>query len=287
MSNLHIVTRTCDRSSIQSQRIVHKTECVLRCVNSILRNMKSLDNVDYHIIDDMSSDHLRHGLISMAQEYKQDVTFNFLGPRDTEGQNPHQASRYTVKLAYDYIYTLPDDDFVYIVDDDHLHQDDALSTMLSAWDYLNQLMPEGIDVGIFPQCFVQLFPYPENKCGHVYIRPCHVVPTPVGFYRTTWYTHETFMIKAKVFKKYKDIFDTLVTTGSDPAIWEGNTISNVWERNDFMMFMPLHPSVMHMSVSQDKPFYWTKEDVINLWEANKTPWSLPENSYIHLNEVIL
>lgn len=287
MSNIHIITRTCDRSSIQSNRIVNKTECTLRCVHSVLRNMQNLRNVHYHIIDDMSSDYLRRSMVDLCVSYKQNISFNFLGPRETGGQNPHQASRHSVKVAYDYIYTLPDDDFVYIVDDDHLHQDNAISTMISAWEYLNQVTPEEIDVGIFPQCFVQLFPYLGNNYAHTYVRPCHVIPTPVGFYRTTWYTHETFMIKSKVFKKYKDIFDTLVTTGSDPAIWEGNTISNVWERDDFVMFMPLYPSVMHMSVSQDKPFYWSKQDVINLWETNKTPWSLSENSYIHLNEVIL
>ena len=46
---------------------------------------------------------------------------DFLGDRDTEGQDPHAQSRFSVKVAYDYIYNLPDEDFVYIVDDDHLH----------------------------------------------------------------------------------------------------------------------------------------------------------------------
>ena len=42
---LHIITRTCDKASIQSRRIVNKTECALRCVNSVLKNMESLENV--------------------------------------------------------------------------------------------------------------------------------------------------------------------------------------------------------------------------------------------------
>jgi hypothetical protein len=168
------------------------------------------------------------------------------------------------------------------MDDDQLHCDNAIIKMISAWEYLSSIIPDH-DIGIFPQCFVQLFPHPENKFAHAYVRPCHVVPTPVGFYRTTWYTQETFMLKAKVFKKYKDIFDTLQTTGSDPAIWEGNTISEVWQKPDFMMFMPLHPDLMHMSVAEDKPFYWSKEDVSNLWETNKTPWSISENSYLKLD----
>ena len=137
---LHIITRTCDKASIQSKRIVNKTECALRCVNSVLKNMENLEDVDYHIIDDRSSGYFRDSLTKICEESKQKVTFNFLGDRDTEGQDPHAQSRFSVKVAYDYIYDLPDEDFVYIVDDDHLHYPDAIKRMLYTWDYLDHLV---------------------------------------------------------------------------------------------------------------------------------------------------
>jgi len=138
-----------------------------------------------------------------------------------------------------------------------------------------------IDVGIFPQCFVQMFPYASNPSMDFYVRPCIVLPTPTGYYRTTWYTHETFMLKAKVFKKHKETFDRLQVTGTPAAGWEGDTISNLWGEH-VKMFMPLNPSVMHMSVSRDLPFTWRPEYAIKLWEDNKTPYSLPENSDLNL-----
>ena len=311
---LHIITRTCDKASIQSKRIVNKTECALRCVNSVLKNMDNLDDVDYHIIDDRSSEYFRDSLTKICKESKQKVTFDFLGDRDVEGQNPHIQSRFSVKVAYDYIYNLPDEDFVYIVDDDHLHYHDAIKRMLITWNYLDhmvnfinirnqytmQLWEEGLsdeetnfkvmqfnqktdkDIGIFPQCFVQMFPYDKNTSLDFYVRPCTVLPTPTGYYRTTWYTHETFMLKAKVFKKYKDTFDRLQVTGTPAAGWEGDTISHLWE-NHVNMFMPLDPYVMHMSVSRDLPFTWTPEHARKLWEDNKTPYSLSKNSDINLN----
>jgi len=311
---LHIITRTCDKASIQSKRIVNKTECALRCVNSVLKNMENLEDVDYHIIDDRSSEYFRDSLTKICEESKQKVTFNFLGDRDVEGQNPHIQSRFSVRVAYDYIYNLPDEDFVYIVDDDHLHYPDAIQRMLYTWDYLDymvnfvtprnqytrKLWNDGMsdeetnfkvmqfnermdrDVGIFPQCFVQMFPYDKNTSLDFYVRPCTVLPTPTGYYRTTWYTHETFMLKAKVFKKHKKTFDRLQVTGTDAAGWEGDTISELWEKH-VHMFMPLDPYVMHMSVSRDLPFTWTPEHVIKLWEDNKTPYSLPENDDINLN----
>ena len=137
---LHIITRTCDKASIQSKRIVNKTECALRCVNSVLKNMENLEDVDYHIIDDRSSEYFRDSLTQICEESKQKVTFDFLGDRDVEGQNPHAQSRFSVKVAYDYIYNLPDEDFVYIVDDDHLHYPDAIKRMLLTWDYLDLLV---------------------------------------------------------------------------------------------------------------------------------------------------
>ena len=311
---LHIITRTCDKASIQSKRIVNKTECALRCVNSVLKNMENLDDVDYHIIDDRSSEYFRDSLTKICEESKQKVTFDFLGDRDTEGQNPHTQSRFSVKVAYDYIYNLPDEDFVYIVDDDHLHYPDALKKMMVTWEYLDNLVnfitprdqyrkklwAEGVsyedtdlkvekfnertdeDIGIFPQCFVQMFPYDKNSTLDFYVGSCVVVPTPTGYYRTTWYTHETFMLKAKVFKKHKETFDKLQLTGTPAAGWEGDTISKLWE-NHVRMFMPLNPSVMHMSVSRDLPFTWQPKDLMALWKDNATSYSLPENSDLTLN----
>tara|TARA_R100000234_G_scaffold42761_1_gene25414 strand:- start:159 stop:299 length:141 start_codon:yes stop_codon:yes gene_type:complete len=40
---------------------------------------------------------------------------------------------------------------------------------------------------------------------------------------------------------------------------------------------------MHMSVSRDLPFSWRPEYAVKLWEDNKTPYSLSENSDINLN----
>jgi len=282
--------------------------------------MENLEDVDYHIIDDRSSEYFRDSLTKICEESKQKVTFDFLGDRDTEGQNPHTQSRFSVKVAYDYIYNLPDEDFVYIVDDDHLHYPDAIKRMLYTWEYLDyiinyvrprdeyrkKLWAEGVseeetsvkvmqfnertdkDVGIFPQCFVQMFPFNNNETLNFYVRPCIVLPTPTGYYQTTWYTHETFMLKAKVFKKYKETFDRLQVTGTPEAGWEGDTISELWQKY-VDMFMPLDPYVMHMSVSRDLPFTWTKDHAIKLWEDNKTPYSLLENSDLNLNlqEIIL
>ena len=52
---IHVVLRTCDRHSLQSTRIVNKKECIIRCLNSILKELEVIDNKHLHIIDDNSS----------------------------------------------------------------------------------------------------------------------------------------------------------------------------------------------------------------------------------------
>lgn len=279
MSKLNVVLRTCSRqlqhhgSLKDGYRIVDRTECVIRCLNSVLKNLRELKNVSLHIIDDNSTQYLKNAIKELTKD-DNFVSFNFLSQSN--------IPRNSVRVLYDYIYTLPNEDLVYVLEDDYLHEDNALEKLLSVWEYLDSITSPQIDIGIFPQCFVQLFPYPGNELADFYDRGCSVVPTPIGFYRTTWYTNETYIIQSKVFKKYKHIFDLLQTTSNNDALWEGNTISQVWTRDDFKMFMPLDPSVVHLSLAKDKPFYWSNQKLIDLWEKNQTPFSLPENSWIKL-----
>jgi hypothetical protein len=74
----------------------------------------------------------------------------------------------------------------------------------------------------------------------------------------------------------------LQVTGTPAAGWEGDTISKLWE-NHVRMFMPLNPSVMHMSVSRDLPFTWQPQDLMALWDENQTSYSIPENSIVKLD----
>lgn len=277
---IHVVLRTCDRSSLTSSRIVNKKECILRCLNSILNSLKHISNKHLHIIDDNSSENIQASLISLTKPYDF-VTIDFLPQRNyTDEVNDVQKSRYSVKIAYDYIYNLPDNDLVYTVEDDYLHFDNAIEDMIDAWKYLSQ--ESNLDIGIFPQNFNQVYYHPDYAFNYVYFKPCLVVPFKDRYYRSTWYTQESFMIQSKIFKKFKKHFDSLQLIGSDPSFWEGNTISNVWMDPSFFMFMPMEPLAIHMSTVKDIPFFTSKEQVIKLWEDNKTYLSLEQDSQVLL-----
>lgn len=277
---IHVVLRTCDRASLQSTRIVNKKECVLRCLNSLLTNLQPLEKKHLHIIDDGSSDDLVQKLKSMIEPYSF-VSLDLLPVRDQSGMSAKKKSRYSVEVAYKYIYDLPGDDLVYVVEDDYLHRPTAIKEMIETWQYLDSIM--AADVGIFPQDFNQLYFEPTFFHNDTYVEKCLVVPTKYRYYRTTWFTHESFMIQSNIFKKYKRHFDKLLTIGDNDVNWEGNTISNVWMHPEFMMFMPLGSLVIHLSCITDLPFFTTVKDVMELWENNKTSWSSEQESQVQLS----
>jgi glycosyltransferase involved in cell wall biosynthesis len=276
---IHVVLRTCNQHSLQSTRIVNKTECILRCLNSIITNLEAVKDKTLHIIDDNSTEDFKFDLQEFVKSYPY-ITVDFLPPRDQTGLSAKKKSRFSVARAYDYIYTLPSDDLVYIVEDDYLHFPGAIAEMIDTWQYLSFCTQ--LNIGIFPQDFNQLHYHPDHAFNETYCRPSMIVPARKRYYKTTWFTQESFMIQSKIFKQYREEFDKLLTIGDNEHNWEGNTISNVWVKPDFKMFMPLGSLVVHMSNQQDMPFFITKQAVQELWESNKTPWSTDANSQLEL-----
>ncbi len=261
---LHVVLRTCDINSLQSNRIVPKDECIFRCLNSLVTSLNNLKSMEYtfHIIDDRST----VNTVNTIRKIAPNAMLTLLGERDDSELNPKQKSRYSVKKAFDYIYSLPTTDLVYVVEDDYLHYPDSIERLVEAYNYFNQYLPN-VDVGIFTQDFPELYAHPRNLHNETYFRECFVFPGPDRYYRTTWYTHESFMIPISVMHKYKEHFDNLLLIGNEPGLWEGNTISNVWMKPDVTMLMPMNTLAIHVSKVEDIPFF--NNDFERLWEQNK------------------
>lgn len=260
---LNVVLRTCDRSSLQTDRIVPKNECVWRCLNSLSRSLeKSGINFNMHIIDDNSSKETVDKIQTIAPL---GTTFDLLPQREQSSLNAKQKSRFSVEVAYKYIYNLPDNELVYIVEDDYLHYPESISRIVEAYTYFASIDPN-INIGIFPQDFNQLYPHPNNPHNDVYVKPCIVIPGPDRYYRTTWYTHESFMLPVHVIKQYKEYFDLLLEIGTKHGSWEGTSLTKVWNSPDVRMLMPIGTHAIHISNIRDISFFVT--DWQELWANN-------------------
>lgn len=262
MPKLNVVLRTCDRVSLASDRIVPKDQCIYRCLNSLVNSLSTQHNVwNLHIIDDASGTETQ----AMIQHIAPMATFNLLPERDQSNMNGKQKSRHSVRVAYDYIYKLPVDELVYIVEDDYLHYPDSIERMIEAWEYFTQRLPATI--GIFPQDFSELYLHERNPFNDTYVRQCMVLPGPDRYYRTTWFTHESFMVPVSLIQQYQEHFEKLMDIGSVEGAWEGNSLSAVWQQPDVAMLMPMRTLALHLSKPNDIPFFNTDFDI--LWNNNR------------------
>lgn len=263
MNKLNVVLRTCDRVSLATDRIVPKDQCIYRCLKSTVDSLQQ-SSLDWHlhIIDDASSDATQQAIQAIAPM----ASFDFLPPRDQSGMNGKQKSRHSVQVAYDYIYNLPTDQMVYIVEDDYLHYPESMAKLAEAWDYFTRIMPHA-SVGIFPQDFPELYPHERNPFNDTYVRQCLVVPGPDRYYRTTWFTHESFLLPIQTMWKYREHFLKLLDIGTVEGAWEGTSLSNVWTQPDVAMMMPMRSLAIHVSKANDLPFFNTDFDT--LWNNNQ------------------
>ena len=127
---IHVVLRTCDRHSLQSTRIVNKRECIIRCLNSVINELKDIEDKRFYIIDDNSSEELKSIITSMVKDLSY-VTISFLPVRDQTDLSSKKKTRYSLQVAFDYINTIPDEDLVYILEDDYLHFPGSVMEMIN------------------------------------------------------------------------------------------------------------------------------------------------------------
>lgn len=262
---LNVVLRTCDKASLANNRIVPKNECVKRCYNSLITSLLNYGNAfNIHVIDDDSSIETKQFIHT---RYKDASVHDVVVDSSIKFKDVKQKSRYSLKIALDYISELPDDELIYLVEDDYLHYPNSISKMMEAYQYFKSISSPIINIGIFPQDFTQLYYHPQNPFNSTYVKECNVLPGPDRYYRTTWFTHESFMIPVALFKKYKKEFYRLLDIGSIDGYWEGNTISNVWQQEEVKMLMPMKTLAIHLGQSTDISFYVA--DLEELWEQNK------------------
>lgn len=261
---LNVVMRTCDKVSVSDGRIFPKNECVLKCLNSLVTSLENC-NRDYtlHIIDDRSTEETKSEIQRIAKK----SSIVMLPDRDESDLNNKQKSRYSLNVALNYIETLPIDELVYLVEDDYLHYPNGIERMLISYEYFDRYIGDQF-VGIFPQDFTELYLHPQNRFNKTYVTPCFVIPGPDAYFRTTWFTQESFLIPVELFMKYKTHFRRLLNIGSIDGEWEGSTISNVWTQKDVCMLMPMmKPFAIHVSRKEDIPFYNTDFD--ELWNNHQ------------------
>lgn len=279
---LNIVLRTCDRVSVSNieDRFLDKQDIIDRCLRSLYRSLENYkyyfgtgdltQDIHLHIIDDASSKETQQIIKDLRHQYHDfhgiPTSLDFLDPRDQSDLTNKQKSRFSVGVQYEYIRKLPRDEMIYVAEDDYLYYEDSIFRMMEMWRWQSKYNP-GVTVGVFPQDFTQMYFHPDHPHNSTYISPCYVLWGPDRYWRTTWFTHESFMVPVSLIHDNWDQFQTLMEIGFVEGRWEGNTLSPVWSKPNVQMLMPLDTLAFHLGSKQDISYH-TRKKWEELWKLN-------------------
>lgn len=137
MMDLHVVLRTCSRTSVHfKERFipVSKQELIIHCLKSLVISLAQLSKVDHRIkltiVDDHSDETCRQQMVALAQGLPFTVSFYSL-----EGTGNNDSMKATYLIA-----AHTEAEVVYIVEDDYLHCQEALSEMCHEYRYFQGKM---------------------------------------------------------------------------------------------------------------------------------------------------
>jgi hypothetical protein len=281
---LHIIIRTHDGQNIHGNRPryidVSKKHLIIGCLSSLINSTNSIKNhsIQFTILDDHSSSHtieqinyiFKHSQHSWELIHLKEKGFNhssymqFLTCRDSDA------------------------DLVYSVEDDYLHCMEAIPEMLFTYDYLKSYYHLKKELCLFP--FDSPEDYQPNQIypGRTFrtsfrhwkegINTTFTMMTPPKVFREHWEVFEKLSLKYKPFVICKGNFSfcngsSAKNINPDEIIDEGNTISNIWEKN-VIRVNPIPSLALHVQFeSQRDPHinhleWWNKYSKINPFEIN-------------------
>lgn len=236
--------RTCDSNYNywNAQRFVDcdKAIIVKTCVGSLLKSIAAFDHepvISFH--DDNSSketlDYLQdlcHELHLKYEVFHTDHKHNFISQYD-----------WTVDQDFD---------FVYCVEDDYLHQVNAVHDMVEMIQFLQFVRP--LDYAIYP------FNNPHRYASFDQFYPSYIVKGPNQYWRSLFHSTHTFFISKRCFVSNIDIMRTQAYNWHLDGSIEDNTINKVWREQNTMLFSPINSLAYHIA---DK----SQEDNLSDWET--------------------
>lgn len=255
--NLLIVLRTCTRVNMLNgenmggrYHKVPKHELVNTCLSSIVDSINHCEGHDIKLVvlDDHSSD-------AAVKDFKT-ILAQCTSPTEFIPVEGNTGASYTCKLVYD-IVDKQCTDLWYHAEDDYPHFQTAIQDMLDSVTQFEKMTSKMIAV---------------NPHDDVYRYTAQVYPSillfgPYRHYRTVKHSTYTCLASRAIFDKYRNHFD-------DAAEWilrkdENDTINQVWNKDDVMMFSPIPSLSLHITLESLKDPYIDFEE---LWNSIPQLW---------------
>jgi hypothetical protein len=168
-----------------------KQDVIKVCAKSLKDSLKNA-NHEFYLIGDRVSEELWSFLIEE------------LNPKFSENSTEVLGGLGSLKKCGELAQSFDDDEFVYMVEDDYLHNPQTFNRV---YDYVDFLKNFDFDWFIHPS------DYPDQ---YRKLNRCYIFQTKAGYLREVTSTTFTMMFLAKTFKKfYSNFQDSLVGVGDD------------------------------------------------------------------------
>jgi hypothetical protein len=252
---LTIILRTCDRVFAQhGGRYVNKTkaEIINVCVSSLVNSINKVEDHDVELF--VLDDHSGASCIADIRRILTHCKFpNTLIESDVTG-NGHTMGR---------VYELVEQhatDLWYHVEDDYLHFPSAIQDMVDSVDQFESNTEQMIAVNPHDDIWRYIHEIYES----------YILLGPKRHYRTVKHTTYTCLASRKIYDKYRQHFQDVVTLTKQNADWvENQSINLVWTKPDVMLFSPIPSLALHLMDESGKDPYI---DFDALWNSIPELW---------------
>lgn len=222
-----------------------KQTILLTCLNSLLKSIKASGHeIIFSIHDDSSSDQVINSIGELCSKY------GISGDLINSNKLGNFISQYEWLKKQDC-------DYIYCVEDDYLHRENAIKDMMGMIDHLKQ----------FKAGEYAIFPF---NCAHRYttfesLYLSYIVKGPNQYWRSCLHSTHTFFISKNAFDKYDNIMKKQAYTWASNGAFEDTTINNIWRSEDVILFTPLESLAYHLAdkTQEDTLYNWKQ-----LWDDN-------------------
>lgn len=258
MKKLDIILRTCNNSKLQQTEYtrfcgVDREEMIFRCLLSLINTINNTDfDIKLTVLDDDSDDKfvskLQRTLINCIKDHE-------LIRLEKTGFN---------NSAYEqFLLASQCEDLVYTVEDDYLHEENALTNLLNAYAYLSSRNNSPVVLHPF-DCPFRYEPLKEE--------PTYLFHDGTRYWRQVTHTTNTIFTESKVFKEHFFVFKTLAL--QYPKVLEEDTINKLYTNfktntGKVPAFNPIPSVAYHLSYAEPPEIKTTHLSWKDLWSSGR------------------
>lgn len=216
---LDVILRTCDRVySVHNDKQTRmpyaettKLEIMLRCINSLIKSMNSVNfGLRLVVMDDHSKE--LDKISKLVNQCKHDTEVISLQ------ETGNGASMYACyKWAKD-----NGRDRLFFVEDDYLHHEDCITEMLYEYDFFRMKLNHA--VALSPSDNMDLYMHQAKN-----IVPCNIGIGRTRHWRSTRYSTFTFLCSKEILERYWYLFEVHRNYDDDPYLERDHTTNLIWE----------------------------------------------------------